>query len=129
MRLPSLLTALVLVAAPAFAGIQLVEMKNGKLYEVQVTAWDQCGMVPWVLAQGGSSLRMALSTETRYLLNRCNLTRAASMGLDRFCQDGQPSPFPRPSPREDLESTADPAFLDTGIEQTEPALQAFRLDG
>jgi len=35
MRLPSLLTALVLAAAPAFAGIQLVEMKNGKLYEVR----------------------------------------------------------------------------------------------
>ena len=35
MRLPSVAIVLVLATAPALAGIQLVEMKNGKLYEVR----------------------------------------------------------------------------------------------
>ena len=54
MRLPSLAAALIpallVVAAPAVAGIQLVEMKNGKLYEAREA-----------LVAGGQ-MRISLST-------------------------------------------------------------------
>lgn len=57
---------------------------GGTVFEVTVTAWDQCGMVPIERARSGSPLRLALSPEARDVLDRVNVPSREPAGLDHF---------------------------------------------
>ncbi len=66
---------------------------------LQITAWDQCGMVPVDLARSGSPLRLSLPEEVRRALDGVNLQSAAPAGLDLFLGqpvDEQVAVFPAP---------------------------------
>ena len=67
--------------------------------ELAVTAWDQCGLVPYALARAGSPLRLTLPDEVRALLDRARLPAGQPPGLDVFDERGTaPGPYP-PSSR------------------------------
>ncbi len=53
-------------------------------YELQITAWDQCGMVPVTAARSGSPLRLVLPAEVRQCLDRLTVPEAVTPGLDLF---------------------------------------------
>ncbi len=53
-------------------------------YELQITAWDQCGMVPVGAARSGSPLRLALPSEVRRCLDRLTIPEGVVPGLDLF---------------------------------------------
>ena len=55
---------------------------DGVEYELEVTGWDQCGMVP--IERSGSPLRRVLSGEVRAALDRTTLPEDHPPGLDLF---------------------------------------------
>ena len=81
---------------------------DGKLaYELDITAWDQCGMVPIQLARSGSPLRLALSADVRRALDQVKIKPNEPPGLDLFlpnldATDNQMSVFPRANSTEPL---------------------------
>lgn len=74
---------------------------DGKLpCEVDITAWDQCGMVPIQLARSGSPLRLALPADVRRALDQVKIKPNEPPGLDLFLErvissDGDIRVFPR----------------------------------
>ncbi len=87
------------VAAPQIAVLQGVWFVNDVEVGLQVTAWDECGMVPVGLARSGSPLRMSLPEEVRRALDGANLESDAQAGLDLFLDrpaDDRSSVFPAP---------------------------------
>lgn len=70
-------------------------------YELRITAWDQCGMVPMRLAQGGSPLRLSLPALVLEQIDQADTTQLEdSVGLDCYLDPAsfsQVSPFPLPS--------------------------------
>ena len=92
-------------------------------YEVDITAWDQCGMVPIQLARSGSPLRLALSTDVRRALDQVKIKPNEPPGLDLFlaaadATDDELKVFPRSDSTEPL------VFVDalspTGREDEDP---------
>ena len=81
---------------------------DGKLaYELDITAWDQCGMVPIQLARSGSPLRLALSADVRRALDQVKIKPNEPPGLDLFLArvistDGDMRVFPRSLPTQPL---------------------------
>ena len=81
---------------------------DGKVaYEVDITAWDQCGMVPIQLARSGSPLRLALPAHIRRALDQVKIKPNEPPGLDLFLgrvisTDGDMSVFPRSLPTQPL---------------------------
>ena len=58
---------------------------DGKItYELYITAWDQCGMVPIQLARSGSPLRLALPSDVRRALDQVKINPNEPPGLDLF---------------------------------------------
>ena len=53
-------------------------------HELQVTAWDQLGMVPIGAARSGSPLRLALPAEVRRAVDYVQIPRGEAPGLDLF---------------------------------------------
>jgi hypothetical protein len=86
------------VPTPEVAVLRDRVMLGKQACEIQITAWDQCGMVPHPLVRGGSPLRLALPAEVRQTLDRQRPVRGEVLGLDQFLREAAPSPFPRPSP-------------------------------
>ena len=74
---------------------------DGKLaYELVITAWDQCGMVPMNLARSGSPLRLALPADVRRALDQVKIKPNEPPGLDLFlanldATENEMSVFPR----------------------------------
>ena len=71
-----------------------------RAYELDITAWDQCGMVPIQLARSGSPLRLALPADVRRALDRVKIKPNEPPGLDLFlanldATDNEISVFPR----------------------------------
>ena len=69
-------------------------------YEVDITAWDQNGMLPIKLARYGSALRQALPIDVRRALDRVKTKPDEQPGLDLFlahvdATDNEMSVFPR----------------------------------
>lgn len=85
---------------------------DGELpYELDITAWDQCGMVPINLARSGSPLRLALSADVRRVLDQVDIKPNEPPGLDLFLgrvisTDVDMKVFPR------ADSTAPLVFFD-----------------
>ncbi len=81
---------------------------DGKVaYEVDITAWDQCGMVPIQLARSGSPLRLALSADVRRALDQVKIKPNEPTGLDLFlaavdATDDELKVFPRGGSTEPL---------------------------
>ncbi len=81
---------------------------NGKVaYEVDITAWDQYGMVPINLARSGSPLRLALPADVRRVLDQVKTKPDEPPGLDLFlanldATDNEMSVFPRADSTEPL---------------------------
>ena len=76
-------------------------------YELDITAWDQCGMVPIQLARSGSPLRLALPADVRRALDRVKIKPNEPPGLDLFlanldATDNEMSVFPRADSTEPL---------------------------
>lgn len=76
-------------------------------YELDITAWDQCGMVPINLARSGSPLRLALPADVRHALDQVKIKPNEPPGLDLFlanldATDNQMSVFPRADSTEPL---------------------------
>ncbi len=69
-------------------------------YELHITAWDQCGMVPVGAARSGSPLRLALPPDVRQCLDRLTIPEGVAPGLDLFLAVMEPggvvSVFPMP---------------------------------
>ncbi|MCH8825288.1 MAG: hypothetical protein IH984_17465 [Planctomycetes bacterium] len=57
---------------------------NDTNYELRITAWDQCGMVPIELAQAGSPMRLALSRNVIAAIDKLKIKRNQQRGLDQF---------------------------------------------
>jgi hypothetical protein len=55
-------------------------------YELCVTAWDQCGLVPMGIARSGSPLRSVLPDELRQTLDDVTIPRDTPPGLDSFLE-------------------------------------------
>ena len=74
---------------------------EGKLaYDLEITAWDQYGMVPIQLARSGSPLRLALPTDVRRALDQIKSKPEEPPGLDLFlalvdATDNKLDVFPR----------------------------------
>ncbi len=74
---------------------------DGKVaYELDIIAWDQCGMVPIQLARSGSPLRLALPADVRRALDQVKIKPNEPPGLDLFLgrvisTDGDIRVFPR----------------------------------
>ncbi len=79
-------------------------------YELHITAWDQCGMVPVNAARSGSPLRLALPAEVRRCLDRVTMPEGVAPGLDLFLPVMEPggavSVFPVPANTEPLRFAA-----------------------
>ncbi len=79
-------------------------------YELQITAWDQCGMVPVTAARSGSPLRLVLPAEVRQCLDRLTIPEGVTPGLDLFLPVMEPgaatSVFPVPADTEPLRFAA-----------------------
>ncbi len=78
-------------------------------YEVHVTAWDQCGMVPLSSVAGGSPLRAAIPGDILQRINAADAAKLELVGLDQFSLDplelergAVPSPFPSPDEKDVL---------------------------
>ena len=76
-------------------------------YELDITAWDQCGMVPINLARSGSPLRLALPADVRRALDQVKIKPNEPPGLDLFLArvistDGDMRVFPRSLPTRPL---------------------------
>lgn len=117
---------------------------NGNLaYELVITAWDQCGMVPIQLARSGSPLRVALPADVRRALDQVKIKPDEPPGLDLFLArvistNGDMSVFPRSLQTQPLvfkdpfaPSAAppsvddDPSQVDPPAASTLPAVGAF----
>lgn len=74
---------------------------NDITYELHITAWDQCGMVPISLAKAGSPMRLALTSEVSAAIDKVKIKRNQQPGLDQFTQEysegEQLRVFPTPS--------------------------------
>ncbi len=111
------------VEAPRI-GILYDTWSDGKLpYKLDITAWDQCGMVPIQLARSASPLRLALPADVRRVLDQVKIKPSEPPGLDLFLgrvisTDGDISVFPR------TDSTEPLVFVDalnpTGREDGDP---------
>lgn len=55
---------------------------NEQIYELQITGFDLCGMVPWTLLSRGSPFRLALPYDFLPILDRVDLRRHDHPGLD-----------------------------------------------
>ena len=73
-------------------------------HELRITAWDQCGMVPFDVARSGSPLRLALPGEIRRAIDQVVLPRGEPPGLDFFSILAQPgiAVFPEGARQEPL---------------------------
>lgn len=89
--------------------------------ELTITAWDQCGMVPWDLVRNASPLRLLASAEALARFDQLNAESAnavSSHGLDLLVDpagDATQSLFPSAAPSEA------PAILFAGAQSNEPA--------
>ncbi|MCH8825275.1 MAG: hypothetical protein IH984_17400 [Planctomycetes bacterium] len=57
---------------------------NDTNYQLRITAWDQCGMVPIELARAGSPMRLTLSSEVKAAIDKVKIKRNQQLGLDQF---------------------------------------------
>ncbi len=71
-------------AAPQVEVLHDVFAIDATRYELHITAWDQCGMVPVGAARSGSPLRLALPAEVRQCLDRLTIPEGVVPGLDFF---------------------------------------------
>jgi len=68
---------------------------DGVTFELWINAWDQCGMVPAMVARSASPLRLSLPESVRRVLDQTDLPRGQALGLDFFIADTQShSPMP-----------------------------------
>lgn len=72
------------VEAPALEVLHDEWEIDGKHWEIRITAWDQCGMVPLKLARRGSPLRLTVPPEIRQVIDGRNATESKHPGLDQF---------------------------------------------
>ncbi len=57
---------------------------EGTVYELHISGWDQCGMVPINVARSGSPLRLGLPAQVSRVLDRATLPEDQPLGLDLF---------------------------------------------
>ncbi|MCH8166199.1 MAG: hypothetical protein IH889_11375, partial [Planctomycetes bacterium] len=62
---------------------------EGTVYELHISGWDQCGMVPINVARSGSPLRLGLPAQVRRVLDRATLPSDQPLGLDLFSSQRQ----------------------------------------
>ena len=62
---------------------------HGTDYELCVSAWDQCGMVPAQVARSGSPLRAGLPEQVRKILDEVVIPRGQVPGLDLYLNEAQ----------------------------------------
>ena len=80
------------VVLPPDASQPAIEILNDRLdlneltYELRITAWDQCGMVPFELARNGSPLRQAVPLDVLDLIDAVQITTQDQFGLDQLIQ-------------------------------------------
>ena len=100
-------------------------------YELDITAWDQCGMIPINLARSGSPLRLALPADVRRALDHVKIKPNEPPGLDLFLgrvisSDGDMRVFPRSLHTQPLvfkdpfAPSAAPPSVDNGPSQADP---------
>ncbi len=111
------------VEAPRIGVLHDAWSDDNLAYEVDVTAWDQCGMVPINLARSGSPLRLALPADVRRVLDQVKIKPNVPPGLDLFlahldATDNQLSVFPRADSTEPLVFVA--ALNPAGREDEDP---------
>ena len=88
------------VTTPVVTVLHDVWQDQGARYQLQITAWDQCGMVPILVGRSGSPLRLAVPFEVLHLLDRLSLRRNETAGLDLFVNSARSADgidvFPEP---------------------------------
>jgi hypothetical protein len=57
---------------------------NDLTCQVQITAWDQCGMIPFEMVANGSPLRQAIPVELLDLIDALRITSQDHFGLDQL---------------------------------------------
>lgn len=60
---------------------------DGSVYEIRLTAWDQCGMAPFGAVGAGSPLRAAVPGGILERINSARAPQAEPVGLDQFALD------------------------------------------
>ncbi|MEE9128650.1 MAG: hypothetical protein V3T84_01425 [Phycisphaerales bacterium] len=95
------------VEAPRIGVLHDTWSDGKRAYEVDITAWDQCGMVPIQLARSGSPLRLALPADVRRALDQVKIKPNEPPGLDLFlaaadATDDELKVFPRADSTEPL---------------------------
>ena len=73
---------------------------DGVRHELTITAWDECGMVPFEFARAGSPLRAVLSPEARRVVDRAAIGHNEKPGLDLIPPVNGLAVFPAPVPAE-----------------------------
>ena len=65
---------------------------NGRVYELQITAWDQLGMVPMRVADAGLPLRLSVPESALHAVDEIHLPDAneSPLGLDLFNRQNDP---------------------------------------
>ncbi len=108
------------VTTPVVTVLHDVWQDQGARYQLQITAWDQCGMAPILVGRSGSPLRLAVPFEVLHLLDRLSLRRNETAGLDLFVNSARSADgidvFPEPELTEpqlfdvaNLDNTSTPA--------------------
>ena len=66
---------------------------NDANYELCITAWDQCGMMPIELVRAGSPMRLVITSEVIAAIDKVKIKRNQQPGLDQFTFEysGDPS--------------------------------------
>ncbi len=107
------------VTTPMVTVLHDVWQDQGARYQLQITAWDQCGMVPILVGRSGSPLRLAVPLEVLHLLDRLSLRRNETAGLDLFVNSARSADridvFPEP------ELTEPQYFGGATADDTQPA--------
>lgn len=90
------------VTAPVVAVLHDVWQDQGARYQLRITAWDQCGMVPILVGRSGSPLRLAVPFDVLHMVDQLSLRRNETAGLDLFVGPARSvdgiDVFPEPEP-------------------------------